>query len=125
MNVPASPGRSVTVGWPLGPLRTTAPASETAPESGPVMSAKSATKQTSPADQKTITIIDGTSGARHDVVVSGDGQDKGAADAAPAMMAGIDQRLLEKSRYGMIPVVADGLKPFTAYLMSMSKRHCK
>ena len=32
------------------------------------------------------------------------------------MMAGIDQRLLEKSRYGMIPVVAaDGLKPFTAY----------
>ena len=31
----------------------------------------------------------------------------------PAMMAGIDPRLLEKSRYGMIPVVADGLKPFT------------
>ena len=30
-------------------------------------------------------------------------------------MAGIDQRLLEKSRYGMIPVVADGLKPFTVY----------
>src|ERR1700693_5156226 len=32
-----------------------------------------------------------------------------------ALMAGIDQRLLEKSRYGMIPVVADGLKPFTVY----------
>src|SRR5437667_10364430 len=30
-------------------------------------------------------------------------------------MAGIDQRLLEKSRYGMLPVVADGLKPFTVY----------
>ena len=30
-------------------------------------------------------------------------------------MAGIDPRLLEKSRYGMIPVVADGLKPFTVY----------
>jgi polysaccharide deacetylase 2 family uncharacterized protein YibQ len=30
-------------------------------------------------------------------------------------MTGIDQRLLEKSRYGMIPVVADGLKPFTVY----------
>ena len=27
----------------------------------------------------------------------------------------IDPRLLEKSRYGMIPVVADGLKPFTVY----------
>ena len=31
------------------------------------------------------------------------------------MMAGIDQRLLEKSRYGLIPVIADGLKPFTVY----------
>ena len=30
-------------------------------------------------------------------------------------MAGIDPRLLEKTRYGMIPVVADGLKPFTVY----------
>ena len=38
-----------------------------------------------------------------------------SAEAAPAMMAGIDQRLLEKSRYGMIPVVSDGLKPFTVY----------
>ncbi len=31
------------------------------------------------------------------------------------MMAGIDSRLLEKSRYGMIPVISGGLKPFTAY----------
>ncbi|MBS0528368.1 MAG: divergent polysaccharide deacetylase family protein, partial [Proteobacteria bacterium] len=68
------------------------------------------------AGQKTITIIDGSSGARQDVVVSGDGSDK--ADAAPAIMPGIDQRLLEKSRYGMIPIVAaDGLKPFKAYAM--------
>jgi polysaccharide deacetylase 2 family uncharacterized protein YibQ len=35
--------------------------------------------------------------------------------AAPTMMAGIDQRLLERSRYGMIPVAADGLKPFNVY----------
>jgi polysaccharide deacetylase 2 family uncharacterized protein YibQ len=77
--------------------------------------AKSAIKQAAPTDQKTITIIDGSSGARHDVTISGDGADKTEADAPPAMMAGIDQRLLEKSRYGMIPVIADGLKPFTAY----------
>ena len=81
--------------------------------------AKSAARQAAPADQKTVTIIDGSSGARHDVVIGGDGADKATdkADAAPppAMMAGIDQRLLEKSRYGMIPVVADGLKPFTVY----------
>jgi uncharacterized protein len=77
--------------------------------------AKPAT-QAAPAEQKTVTIIDGSSGARHDVVISGEGADKAAeADAAPAVMASIDQRLLEKSRYGMIPVMADGLKPFTVY----------
>jgi hypothetical protein len=81
--------------------------------------AKSAPGQAAtPGDQKTVTIIDGSSGARHDVPIggSGDGADKAeGAPAAPAMMAGIDQRLLEKSRYGMIPMVADGLKPFTVY----------
>jgi uncharacterized protein len=76
---------------------------------------KSAPKQAAPAEQKTVTIIDGSSGAHHDVMIGGDGADKAEADAPAAMMAGIDQRLLEKSRYGMIPVISDGLKPFTAY----------
>jgi polysaccharide deacetylase 2 family uncharacterized protein YibQ len=80
-----------------------------------VKSAAEPAKQAAPTGQKTITIIDGSSGARHDVVVSGDAPEKIESDAAPALMAGIDQRLLEKSRYGMIPVAADGLKPFTAY----------
>jgi uncharacterized protein len=75
---------------------------------------KSAPKQAAAGEQKTVTIIDGSSGARHDVTISGDADNPGA-DAPPAMMAGIDPRLLEKSRYGMIPVVADGLKPFTVY----------
>ena len=49
-------------------------------------------------------------------MIGGDAADKGGAETAPSMaMAGIDQRLLEKSRYGMIPVVTDGLKPFTVY----------
>jgi polysaccharide deacetylase 2 family uncharacterized protein YibQ len=78
--------------------------------------AKSVAPQAGPGEHKTVTIIDGSSGARHDVTISGDGPpDKAETEAAPAMMAGIDQRLLEKSRYGMIPVAADGLKPFTAY----------
>ena len=81
--------------------------------SGP--DAKPAAKQAAPVDQKTVTIIDGSSGARHDVLIGGDTADKADGDPPAAMMAGIDQRLLEKSRYGMIPVVADGLKPFTAY----------
>jgi uncharacterized protein len=76
---------------------------------------KPAANQAAPAGQKTVTIIDGSSGARHDVTISGDAADPAGADAPPAMMAGIDPRLLEKSRYGMIPVIADGLKPFTAY----------
>jgi polysaccharide deacetylase 2 family uncharacterized protein YibQ len=72
-------------------------------------------KQSGAGEQKTVTIIDGSSGARHDVTIGGEGADKGAPDAPPVMMTGIDPRLLEKSRYGMIPVIADGLKPFTAY----------
>jgi uncharacterized protein len=80
--------------------------------------AKSATetaKQAPAAGQKTVTIIDGSSGARHDVVISGEASEKAETDPAPAMMGGINQRLLEKSRYGMIPLAADGLRPFTAY----------
>ena len=84
-----------------------------APAVGTEPAAKSATKQTTSPEQKTVTIIDGSSGARHDVAISGETPDK--ADAATAMMAGIDQRLLEKSRYGMIPMASDGLKPFTSY----------
>jgi hypothetical protein len=79
-----------------------------------VKSAAEAGQQAASAGQKTVTIIDGSSGARHDVVISGEASDKVETDAAPALMAGIDQRLLEKSRYGMIPVAADGLRPITA-----------
>jgi uncharacterized protein len=79
--------------------------------------AEKATKSVQQApsgDNKTVTIIDGSSGKRQDIVIGNDAGDKSGAEPATAM-AGIDQRLLEKSRYGMIPVVADGLKPFTVY----------
>jgi hypothetical protein len=78
---------------------------------------KSAARAATPSEQKTVTIIDGSSGARHEVPIAGDAAaaDGAAPDAAPMMMAGVDQRLLEKSRYGMIPAVSDGLKPFTVY----------
>jgi hypothetical protein len=99
-------------------LRQPAPASEKTAASSPSASepvAKSAAKPAAPGEQKTVTIIDGSSGARHDVVIAGDATDKADGEAAPAIMAGIDERLLEKSRYGMIPAVSDGLKPFTVY----------
>jgi polysaccharide deacetylase 2 family uncharacterized protein YibQ len=78
---------------------------------------KSAPKQPAAGGQKTVTIIDGSNGTRQDVPISGDSADSGGtgAPSAPAMMTGIDPRLLEKSRYGMIPVISDGLKPFTVY----------
>ena len=90
------------------------PAAATPATSEPAV--KSAAKQSAPGEQKTVTIIDGSSGKHQEVPIGGEATDKGEpATAAPAMMAGIDPRLLEKSRYGMIPVVADGLKPFTVY----------
>ena len=102
-------------GEPVAHIALRKPAAdEKQPASGhSEQAAKSAAKET--GDNKTVTIIDGSSGKRQDVVI-GAGADKTDAEAAPATaMAGIDQRLLEKSRYGMIPVVADGLKPFTVY----------
>ena len=73
-------------------------------------------QQANPSGQQTVTIIDGSSGKRQDFVVGGDAAaGKDGSEQAPVAMAGIDQRLLEKSRYGMIPVMADGLKPFTVY----------
>jgi hypothetical protein len=78
---------------------------------------KSVPKPPAAGEQKTVTIIDGSNGTRQDVTIAGDGANNGGTDAPPtaAMMTGIDPRLLEKSRYGMIPVVSDGLKPFTVY----------
>jgi polysaccharide deacetylase 2 family uncharacterized protein YibQ len=103
-------------------IRQTGQGSEKADEKAPAASptvadhdAKSTPMQITGGEPKTVTIIDGSSGKRQDVVIGSGGADKAEPDTGPAMMAGIDQRLLEKSRYGMIPVVADGLKPFTVY----------
>ena len=103
----------------LGPTAPTgskaAPEPARGDEHGTEHGAKAAPKQPAAGEQKTVTIIDGSSGARRDVVIGDGAADKAEAGAAPALMAGIDQRLLEKSRYGLIPVIADGLKPFTVY----------
>jgi hypothetical protein len=104
-------------------IRQTAPAAEKmapAPPASSEHAPKSEARPAAPGEHKTVTIIDGSSGERHDVVIGGEAGDKAEAAgpdaaAAPGIMAGIDPRLLEKSRYGMIPVVAEGLKPFTLY----------
>ncbi|MDN5006073.1 divergent polysaccharide deacetylase family protein [Bradyrhizobium sp. GCM10027634] len=85
----------------------------------PAQESKHATKEApkQAGDQKTVTMIDGSTGERHDVVIgAGDAAGKGEpASAPPAIMAGIDPKLLEKSRYGMIPIISGDLKPFNVY----------
>jgi uncharacterized protein len=94
---------------PPGEKAAAAASSDAAP------TAKPAAKQPEAGEQKTVTIIDGSSGARQSIVISGGDTDRAEGDAAPGTLAGVDERLLEKSRYGMIPVAANGLKPFTVY----------
>ena len=79
-------------------------------EHGPGMAAKQES-----GDRKTVTIIDGSSGARQEVAIGGGDPGDQGSGAPAAAMTGVDPRLLEKSRYGMIPVAAEGLKSFSAY----------
>jgi polysaccharide deacetylase 2 family uncharacterized protein YibQ len=100
-------------------IRQKGPGEEKATAMSPAVAeqgAKPAARQAASGEPKTVTIIDGSSGKRENVVIGSEAADaKAEGGAMPGMMAGIDQRLLEKSRYGMIPIVADGLKPFTVY----------
>jgi uncharacterized protein len=97
-------------------MRQKAPEEKAAPPAATAHAAKSEPREAAPGEQRTVTIIDGTSGKRQDVVIGGTPEKAESENAAPpAMVTGIDQRLLEKTRYGMIPVIADGLKPFTVY----------
>jgi uncharacterized protein len=100
-------------------LRQARPAAEPAPQGshGEAHETKppSQAKEATPGEQHTVTIIDGSSGARQSVVVGSSESATDDGSAPPAMMAGINERLLERSRYGMIPAVADGLKSFTTY----------
>jgi polysaccharide deacetylase 2 family uncharacterized protein YibQ len=73
------------------------------------------TTAAAPSGQRTVTIIDGSSGERREMKVGDDGAPAGLDADTPAIMGGINQRLLEQSRYGMVPVAADGLKPWRAY----------
>ena len=108
----------VAIGPSSGEDNATAKSGETASEktmaSHGTEPLASSAKAGASSEQRTVTIIDGSSGARHDVTISGETPEKDTT-APPGIMTGIDPRLLEKSRYGMIPTTSDGLKPFTAY----------
>jgi len=71
----------------------------------PAVTAKAAP----PPGSKTVTIIDGSSGERHEVVIPGKA---GAAEGS----ATVDHKLLETSRHGLIPKIgADGTRPLSLY----------
>ncbi len=74
---------------------------------GPPPAAKPAAGESTPGDGKTVTIIDGTSGKRQEVVLPA-----GDPKADPKG----EQRLLETTRHGMIPRIGDdGVRPLQAY----------
>jgi len=91
-----------------GAVKTPAAATLTTPKDTPATGAPA-------AGQQTITIIDGSSGARQDVVIGPGGGAPAAPDAELARATGVNPKLLENSRYGFVPIAADGLKPFRAY----------
>jgi uncharacterized protein len=70
---------------------------------GPPTGAAEPSAPAVPTGAKTVTIIDGTSGKRQDVIIQGPSGDKSSAP---------DERLTEPSRHGALPKVApDGTRP--------------
>ena len=89
-----------------------------APPAAPAATPAMAPKSPPAGEQKTVTIIDGSSGARRDVTVPGNDADAAApapASSAPPVMANINPQLLESTRYGMVPIIAGNLRPSQAY----------
>jgi len=84
-------------------------------EQSHIPSAAPAAPAAAPSGQRTVTIIDGSSGERREMKVGDDGTPANSDAETPAIMSGINQRLLEDSRYGMVPAAADGLKPWRVY----------
>jgi uncharacterized protein len=68
-------------------------------------------KQTAPANGKTVTIINGETGARQDMVVPGEANGAMARDVTPA-----EQKFVEMTPRGPIPkIAADGTRPAEAF----------
>lgn len=122
------PGVRISVDPSLLPARDAAPAQKPATAStagsGPAMPAivqgqtppaQSPPEAAAPAaGQKTITIIDGSSGQRRDVLVPA--PDDGRSPPKPDRQSTNEGGLFETSRYGDIPVISPaGIKPMQAY----------
>jgi uncharacterized protein len=91
------------------------PAAAPTAAASPVAALPATGQQSAPPDQKTVTIIDGSSGARHDVTVPTSDADRPQTARTAAAMSTINPQLLEQGHYGMIPIAAGELKPSLAY----------
>lgn len=66
-----------------------------------------------PPGSKTVTIIDGSSGQRQDIVIPGNSSSAGESGTSKST---IDQKMLETTRHGAVPkIAADGTRPSAAY----------
>ena len=84
----------------------------TTPPGTPAATTTPAVQTAAPANTKTVTIIDGTSGARREIVIPGTPDGQSATNPGAAG----DQRLIETSRHGPLPKIAqDGTQPADAY----------
>ncbi|HEX4409355.1 MAG TPA: divergent polysaccharide deacetylase family protein [Xanthobacteraceae bacterium] len=69
-----------------------------------------------PGNTTTVTIIDGKTGARQDVVVAAPVQSQSATPAVPAEPVPADQKFVEMTPHGPIPkIAADGTRPADAF----------
>lgn len=101
-------------GAPPGPTRYDGPAEGLA--DGPVMIPVPAAPANA-GNTRTVTIIDGKTGARQDVVIPGAPDAPSASDAPSAPEAQpTDQKLVETTSQGPIPkIAANGMRPAEAY----------
>ena len=105
---PDAPGAPESAANPQGPHRYDGPASGSA---SPEKNAPATQPPTPPAATKTVTIIDGKTGARQEVVIP----DPAAAAAAAAPVPP-EQKFAEMTSHGPVPkIAADGTRPAEAF----------
>jgi polysaccharide deacetylase 2 family uncharacterized protein YibQ len=96
-------------------LASTETSSDAAPPAATTPAVQT-TAPATPANTKTVTIIDGTSGARHEIVIPGTPDGQSSTNPGSTIPGAGDQRLIETSRHGPLPKIAqDGTRPADAY----------
>jgi uncharacterized protein len=90
-----------------GPRRYDGPGAPQAPAADPAAP---------PPGSKTVTIIDGKTGAQQQVVIPGSSSDAGGSNGAQ-----LDPKFLESTTHGLVPkIAADGMRPADAFARPVS-----